>query len=220
MTETLRSFGTLDCWQACRLLRVFIAEEIVPALPRDEKYRFADQFLRAARSTTANIAEGYGRFHYLDSAKFCSNARGSAYEVLDHLIAAHDEGLISDPLVSRGEALVETAIRLLNGYIRYLQNQARTHTVREDAAAYSVKEGAVSDSLALDSLVSLGGEEEGGADSPPNETNPRRHVSFEIGDSFHSEETTLSPHPMNPMNPLPPIPNKPMKQIPNPPNPQ
>ncbi len=50
-----------------------------------------DQLLRAARSTTANIAEGYGRFHYLDNAKFCSNARGSCWEVLDHLIAGVDE---------------------------------------------------------------------------------------------------------------------------------
>ena len=195
MTETLRSFQDLDCWQTCRAVRVYVAKEIIPALPRDEKYRFADQLLRAARSTTANIAEGYGRFHYLDSARFCSNARGSAYEVLDHLIAARDEGLLSDELVNRGEALVESAIRLLNGYIRYLQNQARAHAVREDGFVYGVKEGEVSDSL--------GGQGECGADSPPNETNPRRHVSFEIGDSFHSEETTLSPHPINPMNPIP-----------------
>ena len=35
--------------------------------------------------------KGYGRFHYLDSAKFCSNARGSLNESLDHLNVAADE---------------------------------------------------------------------------------------------------------------------------------
>ncbi|NBS53827.1 MAG: four helix bundle protein, partial [Spartobacteria bacterium] len=55
-------------------------------MPKEEKYRLGDQLTRASRSITANIAEGYGRFHYLDSSKFFSNARGSTYEVLDHLI--------------------------------------------------------------------------------------------------------------------------------------
>src|SRR5205809_6765865 len=71
----IRSFEDLECWKQCRMLRLFVARQIVPALPRDERYRLGDQLLRAARATTANIAEGYGRFHYLDNAKFCSNAR-------------------------------------------------------------------------------------------------------------------------------------------------
>src|SRR5436309_15308565 len=71
----IRSFEDLECWTQCRMLRLFVARQIVPALPRDERYRLGDQLLRAARATTANIAEGYGRFHYLDNAKFCSNAR-------------------------------------------------------------------------------------------------------------------------------------------------
>lgn len=84
-----------------------------------------DQLLRAARSTTANIAEGYGRFHYLDNAKFCSNARGSCWEVLDHLITAVDENLASNELLLRGRELVGRAVRLINGYMSYLK---RTHS--------------------------------------------------------------------------------------------
>jgi hypothetical protein len=66
-------------------------------------------------------AEGYGRFHYLDNAKFCSNARGSCWEVLDHLITGGDEKLISHELVSRGRELVDHAVKLLNGYMNYLK---------------------------------------------------------------------------------------------------
>ena len=92
--DPIRSFEDLDCWQECRKLRLFVAKEVLTVLPKDEKWRLGDQILKAARSTTANIAEGYGRFHYLDNAKFCRNSRGSCYEVLDHLITASDEGLI------------------------------------------------------------------------------------------------------------------------------
>ncbi len=81
MRERIESFQDLECWKACRQLRIFVARRVLPELPRDERYRLGDQILRAARSTTANIAEGYGRFHYLDNAKFCSNARGSLYVV-------------------------------------------------------------------------------------------------------------------------------------------
>lgn len=81
-SSSIRSFEDLDRWRACREVRLFVAWTAAPSLPRDEKYRLGDQVLRAARSTTANIAEGYGRFHYADNAKFCSNARGSCCEVL------------------------------------------------------------------------------------------------------------------------------------------
>ena len=117
----IRSFEDLNCWKACRNLRAFIASDVVPQLPKEERYRLGDQLLRAARSSTANIAEGYGRFHYLDNAKFCSNARGSCWEVLDHLIAAADEKLLSDELLDRGRKLVGDAVRLLNGYMNYLK---------------------------------------------------------------------------------------------------
>jgi four helix bundle protein len=122
----IRTFEDLECWQECRKLRRFIALEAVPSLPAAERNRLADQLIRAARSTTANIAEGYGRFHHLDNAKFCSNSRGSCWEVLDHLITGNDEGLIEDSTLEKGRSLVATAVRLLNGYMNYLKRAAST----------------------------------------------------------------------------------------------
>ncbi|QUE51663.1 four helix bundle protein [Luteolibacter ambystomatis] len=102
-----------------------MAKTICKALPKEERFRLGDQILRAARSSTANIAEGYGRFHYLDNAKFCSNARGSCWEMVDHLITAHDEEIITSELLEQGRALAATAIALLNGYISYLRRASR-----------------------------------------------------------------------------------------------
>lgn len=88
-----RTFEDLDCWQACRKLRVFAAG-ICKNLKQNEEYRLRDQVLRAARRITASIAEGYGRYHYQETAQYCRSARGSAYEVLDHFITGVDEGLL------------------------------------------------------------------------------------------------------------------------------
>jgi len=120
----IRSFEDLECWKASRDVRTFVAEEVVPVLPRDEKYRLGDQILRAARSITANIAEGYGRFHYADNAKFISNSRGSAWEVLDHLITAQDEHLISPELAQAGRERIHRCLKLLNGYMSFLKHKA------------------------------------------------------------------------------------------------
>ena len=81
-----KTFEDLKAWQACRDLRRFVSRSIIPLLPRSEQFRLTDQLYRCSRSTTANIAEGYGRYHYLDKVKFCSQARGSVYEVLDHAL--------------------------------------------------------------------------------------------------------------------------------------
>jgi four helix bundle protein len=121
----IKSFEDLQCWQACRALRVFIRLKIIPLMPKEETYRLSDQLIRCSRSTTANIAEGYGRFHYLDNAKFCSNSRGSCWETLDHLITANDENLISNELLEEGRELVNQAVKVTNGYITYLQRTAK-----------------------------------------------------------------------------------------------
>src|SRR5438552_17821246 len=120
-TPQITTFEDLACWKKCRELRLFVAKEAIPALPKEERYRLGEQLLRAARSTAANIAEGYGRFHYLDNAKFCSNSRGSCWEVLDHLITAHDEGFLPVALLDEGRARVTPAVKLLNGYMNYLK---------------------------------------------------------------------------------------------------
>jgi len=117
-----RTFEDLECWQACRELRIFAAK-VCRELPKEEEYRLKDQILRSARSTTANTAEGYGRFHYQENIQYCRHARGSAYEVLDHFITGVDEDLISEDDLSQCRILVEKSVMLLNGYIRYLESK-------------------------------------------------------------------------------------------------
>ncbi|MBK8567276.1 MAG: four helix bundle protein [Saprospiraceae bacterium] len=76
------------------------------------------QFCRSADSISANIAEGYGRFHYNENRNFCFYARGSLLESKTWLKKAHKRKIISDDVYS---AILEKLSRChlkLNKYIK------------------------------------------------------------------------------------------------------
>lgn len=72
--ESYRSFEELDCWKACTDVRRFVTE-LLKSFPKEEKFALVDDMKRAARSTTHNIAEGFGRFHYQENIQFCRHSR-------------------------------------------------------------------------------------------------------------------------------------------------
>ena len=78
---------------------------------------------RAARSTTHNIAEGFGRFHFQENIQFCRHSRGSLYELIDQLITANDDGYINSEKLKKGRELISKALAILNGYINYLKRR-------------------------------------------------------------------------------------------------
>ena len=47
-TPQITTFEDLACWKKCRELRLFVAKEAIPALPKEERYRLGEQLLRAA----------------------------------------------------------------------------------------------------------------------------------------------------------------------------
>jgi four helix bundle protein len=92
----------------------------------EDKNHIGDQFLRAVDSSGANIAEGYGRYHYLDKVRFYYNSRGSHYEAFNHWL----ELLFEREKISETEfdSIRETALILqvkLNNFISSTSKNAR-----------------------------------------------------------------------------------------------
>jgi four helix bundle protein len=81
---------------------------------------------RAATSTLLNIAEGYGRYHYLGSLRFYYTARGSLSETLSAFVACDEAGYTVEELPHQRD-LCQSALRSLNGFIRYVRNQQKGH---------------------------------------------------------------------------------------------
>jgi four helix bundle protein len=73
----------LEVYQLSRKLSS-VAWEIFCRMNFEDKKNMGDQFVRAVDSIGANIAEGYGRFHYLDKVRFYYNSRASHYEAFMH----------------------------------------------------------------------------------------------------------------------------------------
>jgi len=122
MNNNFKSFEALECWKACREVRIYIAQ-IVKKYPHNEKFSLVNNMLRSARSTTNNIAEGYGRFHYKENIQFCRVSRGSLYELRDQIICSLDEGFIENGEYRKSLELITKATALLNGYINYLNER-------------------------------------------------------------------------------------------------
>lgn len=126
MEKTIKSFEDLEAYKALRNFRIFISRNITPELIQQKEFDLADQIKRSSRATTANLAEGYGRFHYMDNHKFCSISRGELDESLEHAITAHDDALISEETLVQTRELFQGASNILNGYMPYLRRASKT----------------------------------------------------------------------------------------------
>ncbi len=122
----MNSFTDLEVWKKSRVLRNHITD-LVKTFTADEKYRLSDQIIRSSRSIGNNIAEGHGRFHYADAAKFLINARGSAAETIDHLIIALDNNFIDEKVFESFKTDCEACMKMINGYINYLRKQTEVN---------------------------------------------------------------------------------------------
>lgn len=122
--EAYNDFRDLEVWQRCAELRIQIWE-IAKNIPGVEKFRLCDQMIRASRSSCACIAEGYGRYHYQENIQFCRQARGSLYELIDHIIVAEECGYIDNEKAESMINEVKVSIRILNGYIKYLKTRKK-----------------------------------------------------------------------------------------------
>lgn len=116
---------TLDTLEVYILAKEFRKQVVQTAhcFPKDERFLLTAQIKDSARSVTANIAEGYGRFHYQEAIQFCRIARGSLLETYDHLSSALDDGYISDSTFKELKQKLELLLCKLNGYIAYLKRR-------------------------------------------------------------------------------------------------
>ena len=60
--KRVRTFEDLECWRACRELRLFVSKEVPPVLPREKKFRLGDQLLRATPNFVATPVVLAGKF--------------------------------------------------------------------------------------------------------------------------------------------------------------
>jgi len=80
----------LEVYQLARELSR-LSWSVFERLSWEDKKVMGFQFVESADSVGANIAEGYGRFHYLDKIRFYYNSRGSFFEFRNHWLELFKE---------------------------------------------------------------------------------------------------------------------------------
>jgi four helix bundle protein len=88
----MQDFRKLLVWHKAHDLSIRM-EAYLPRIA-EKKPRLADQLERAVESIPANISEGCGRESKSDFRRFLTMAIGSTTEMENHLIRAHDLGLV------------------------------------------------------------------------------------------------------------------------------
>jgi len=108
-----RTFEDLLAWQQARKLvaavRVAIKTE---HLSRD--YPLSDQMLRAARSTMANIAEGFESGSRPEFNRYLGMARSSCAELRSHLYEAEDAKILESNMQEQLATLAKSTSNLVS----------------------------------------------------------------------------------------------------------
>jgi four helix bundle protein len=117
LKNNINHFVDLIAWKKNHeaVLKIY---KITKNFPKDELFGIVSQIRRAASSITANIAEGYGRFHTKDRIRFYYIARGSSTELQNHLILSHDLGYIDDKQFNELKMGIFEGYKIICGLIK------------------------------------------------------------------------------------------------------
>ncbi len=140
-----KGLETLLVWQKSLAFSVEVCKTILPKMPVQEKWSLSDQLRRSVQSIPANIAEGYGRFYFQESVRFCYIARGSLEETFSHLTLAHKLDYLDEETYKQLNNQIIELRRMISGYISFLKESKRgisepgaNHHVQEDSPTYII----------------------------------------------------------------------------------
>ncbi|MBS3772044.1 MAG: four helix bundle protein, partial [Bacteroidales bacterium] len=85
------------------------------------------QLVKAADSVSANLSEGFGRYHYKESKNFGYYSRGSLFETKTWLTKAHNRKLINSEDFSHFIYDIDKIGVKLNNYIKSIGNKKMDH---------------------------------------------------------------------------------------------
>jgi four helix bundle protein len=135
MDKEKQGLESLEIWQRAIEYAVNVCQNVIPLFPTEEKWALSSQLRRSVQSIPANIAEGYGRYHYQETIHFFYIARGSMAETKTYLVLAYRLGYLHEINYQNYlDELIELG-KMTHGYIAHLRNQKANSSIREKTSA-------------------------------------------------------------------------------------
>ena len=117
MKNKIESFEDLDVYRLAENLgdRIW---NIVFTWPNFARDTLGYQLIKSTDSIGANIAEGFGRFHFAENRQFARISRGSLYETRHWLRRAYKRSLLKGEEARGIRELIDELAPRLNAYIK------------------------------------------------------------------------------------------------------
>jgi len=89
--KPIRSYRDLEVYQNLYRVQIKVLVEIVPKLPKEEKFDLADQMRRGCKAPPALLAEGFAkRYQKRNWQKYLDDCIGECNEMTNHLSVCID----------------------------------------------------------------------------------------------------------------------------------
>jgi len=126
MNKKIESFEDLDVYRLAEDLGDQVWD-IVSSWPNFPQNSLGYQLVKSADSIGANIAEGFGRFHFAENKQFVRISRGSLYETRHWLRRAYKRDLLKELEIKELRGLLDELAPRLNAYIKSIgKNDQKT----------------------------------------------------------------------------------------------
>ncbi len=84
-SNTIRTYRDLKVYQNLYKAMLIVLKEIIPRLPKEERFDLADQMRRGCKAPPALIAEGFAkRYQKRQWKKYIDDCIGECYEMMHH----------------------------------------------------------------------------------------------------------------------------------------
>ena len=130
MKKKIESFEDLDVYRLAENLGDQIWD-IVLTWPNFARNSLGYQLVKSADSIGANIAEGFGRFHFAENRQFVRISRGSLYETRHWLRRAYKRDLLKGEEAKGILELIDELAPRLNAYIKSIGRKPEQMTANE-----------------------------------------------------------------------------------------
>jgi len=128
----MRSFASINNLEKLKVYQLSrslgkLVWDIVSKWSYSERKVIGDQWARATDSTSANIAEGYGRYFFKESIKFYYYSRGSHFESYDWFSKAKERGLLSEEEINQYSVISKQIPKELNILVKRTCTNAKNY---------------------------------------------------------------------------------------------